>query len=40
MVGIGWLEAAPQIGEIQPQKLFLLYRYLTLPYLTSPFIFL
>jgi hypothetical protein len=32
MVGISWLEAAPQIGEIQLQKLYLLYiSFLTLP---------
>jgi hypothetical protein len=32
MIAIGWLEAASQLGEIQPKKLFLL--YFTLPYLT------
>jgi hypothetical protein len=31
MNGIGWLEAEPQIDEIKPRKLFLL--YLTLLYL-------
>jgi hypothetical protein len=36
MIAIGWLEAAPQIGEIKPQKLFL---YLTLLYLTLHHLF-
>jgi hypothetical protein len=34
MVTIGWLGAAPHIGEIQAYIL-----YLTLPYLTLPYLF-
>ena len=33
LIGIGWLGAASQMGEIQPQKLFLL--YLILPFISS-----